>query len=88
MLELVPLQILDSFLLNYHFGHVFLLLLVLSVVGVLPTGSTRALALNLGIFGLLFVVTPFGMLGEQVAFKLLGVALLVVAPLVFTFSDE
>jgi hypothetical protein len=88
MLEFVPLQIIDSFLLQYHFGHVFTLLLVLSVVGVLPTKSMRALALNLGVFGLLFIATPNSMLGEDPIFKLLGVALLVVAPLVFTLSDE
>lgn len=88
MLELVPLQIIDSFLLQYHFGHVFTLLLVLSVVGVLPTRSFRALSLNVGVFGLLFVATPTSMLGDQVAYKLLGVALLVIAPLVFTLSDE
>jgi hypothetical protein len=89
MLEFVPLQIMDSFLLQYHFGHVFTLLLVLSVVGVLPTGSMRALSLNLGVFGLLFVATPASMLGKTPSvFKLLGVALLVVAPLVFTISDE
>lgn len=88
MLELVPLQIIDSFLLQYHFGHVFTLLLVLSVVGVLPTGSMKALALNLGVFGLLFVATPASMLGGQALFKLLGVVLLVVAPIVFTLSDE
>lgn len=88
MLELVPLQILDSFLLDYHFGHVFVLLLVLSLVGVFPTGSMRAMSLNLAAFGLLLVATPFDMLGEQPVFKLLGVVLLVVAPLVFTMSNE
>lgn len=88
MLELVPLQILDSFLLDYHFGHVFALLLVLSVIGVLPTGSMRALSVNLLAFGLLFLLTPFDMLGGNVAFKLLGVALVVVAPLFFTLSEE
>jgi hypothetical protein len=88
MLELVPLQIIDSFLLQYHFGHVFTLLLVLSVVGVLPTKSMRALALNLGVFGLLFIATPNSMLGGDPIYKLLGVALLVVAPLLFTLTDE
>jgi hypothetical protein len=88
MLELVPLQIIDSFLLQYHVGHVFTLLLVLSVVGTLPTGSRRAVALNLGVFGLLFVVTPFSMLGGNVLFRLLGVGLLVVAPMVFTMAEE
>lgn len=88
MLELVPLQIIDSFLLQYHFGHVYTLLFVLSVVGVLPTGSMRALALNVGVFGLLFTATPTSMLGNDPIFKLLGVALLVIAPLVFTLADE
>jgi len=87
MLELVPLQIIDSFLLQYHFGHVFVLLLVLSVVGVLPTGSMRALSLNLGAFGLLFLATPTSMLGNDVVYKLLGVVLLVVAPLVYTLAE-
>lgn len=88
MLEPVPLQVIDSFLLNYHFGHVFTLLLVLSVFGALPTGSNRAVSLNLAAFGALFLLTPIGLLGDQVAYKLLGVALLVVAPLVYTLADE
>lgn len=88
MFELVPLQLFDSLILPYHFGHVFALLFVVSVLGVLPTGSMKALSLNLVAFGLLFLLTPYDMLGEQVGFKLLGVALLVVAPLVFTMSDE
>jgi hypothetical protein len=34
------------------------------------------------------LLTPFDMLGEQIPFKLLGVVLLVVAPLIFVLGDE
>lgn len=87
MLEPVPLQVIDNFLLSYHFGHVFVLLLALSVVGVLPTRSMRAVALNLAVFGLLFLLTPIGMFDGNVFYKLLGVPLIVVAPLLFTMGE-
>lgn len=88
MLELVPLQLVDNFLLDYHFGHVFVLLLGLSILGVLPLGSPKALALNLGAFGLLFLLTPIDLFGGEALFKLLAIPLLVVAPLLFAFGRE
>lgn len=80
-----PLPILDDFLLNYHVGHALVLLFVMSVVGSLPTGSRKVLSINTIMFGVLFLVTPASMLGSSpFVFRFLGIALLVVAPLLFT----
>jgi hypothetical protein len=88
MLELVLLQLLDSFLLNYHAGHALVLLFGLSVLGAIPLGSRKTLALIVLAFGLLFVVTPISLLGGDPIFKFAGIALLVASPLVFTFSRD
>lgn len=88
MVELVVLQLLDSFLLDYHVGHAIVLLFGLTVLGMVPLGSRKALSLAVLAFGLLFVVTPISMMDNDPLYKFAGIALLVVAPLVYTFSDD
>jgi len=88
MVELVVLQLLDSFLLDYHVGHAMVLLFGLTVLGMVPLGSRKALSLAVLAFGLLFVVTPISMMNNDPLYKFAGIALLVVAPLVYTFSDD
>ena len=89
MVGLVALQLVDTFLLDYHVGHVLVLLLGLSVLGLLPLGSRRALSVTVLAFGLLFLVTPFTLFGGDPApYLFLGIALLVVGPILYAFSDE
>lgn len=88
MFELVPLQVFDNFLLDYHLGHVFVLLLGVSILGVLPLGSMKAMALNLVAFGLLFLLTPTSLFGGEVLYKLIAIPLLVIAPMLFVFGAD
>lgn len=80
------LQLVDSFLLDYHVGHVLLLLLVVTTLGAIPLGSQKIVAANLMTFGLIFTVSPFGIMTQL--YILLGIALIVVAPLLWTTAAE
>lgn len=89
MFGLVPLQLVDTFLLKYHVGHALLALFVLSVVGTVPLGSRKVQSLTVLTFGLLFVVTPFSMFGDDpFPYLFLGIVLLVVAPILYAFADD
>ncbi|WP_018257739.1 hypothetical protein [Halomicrobium katesii] len=86
-----PLQVVDSFLLNYNLGDVLLLVTVLGAVGVFLQRSNKALGLHLLSFGLLFLILPGGMfepaagslLGTIAMYKFVGLGLLVVAPVIY-----
>lgn len=78
---MLPLQLIDSFLLDYHMGHVMLLLFAVTTAGALPLKSQRLVAVNLTLFGALFAMAPFGLM--TAAYVLFGVALLVIGPLLY-----
>jgi hypothetical protein len=86
MIEFVPLPLVDDFLVNYHVGHAVLLLFVLSVVGSIPLGSRKVLALNTILFGVLFMLVVS--MGAPPEYAYLGVALVVVAPLLYTTASK
>jgi uncharacterized membrane protein HdeD (DUF308 family) len=75
----VPLQVIDSFLLQYNVGQAILALFILTTLGALPLKSMKVIGLNTIAFGLLFLLTPSSL--EPVHFKFLGIALLFVGPL-------
>ncbi|SEW23378.1 hypothetical protein [Halobacterium jilantaiense] len=84
-----PLPIIDDFLANYHLGQVLVLLLVLSVVGTLPLGSRKVVSANGVLFGLLLLVVPETLMGDSVfTYRFLGIALLVVAPILYVTAKE
>jgi hypothetical protein len=84
-----PLPLVDDFLVNYHVGHALLVLFTLSVVGSVPLGSRKVVSINALMFGLLFLVTPGSLLGsEPITYRFLGIALMVVAPVLFTTARE
>lgn len=85
-MEFVPLPLIDDFLIDYNVGQALLLLFVLSVLAVLPLGSRKMLSLNAIAFGLLFVLTPASLAPLQ--YKFLGIALLVVAPLLYVTASR
>ena len=76
-----PLQVVDSFLLNYNVGQALLLAFVLVTVGTLPLRSQRLVAVNLIVFGLVFLLMPQALVPFHYMF--LGLVLLVVGPLVY-----
>ena len=81
-----PLQVVDSFLLNYNVGQALLLAFVLVTVGTLPLRSQRLISLNLIVFGLVFLLTPQALVPYHYMF--LGLALLVVGPLVYATARD
>lgn len=86
MIEFVPLQLVDDFLLNYNAGQALLLLFVLSVLATIPLGSRKVLSLNAIVFGLVFVLTPVSL--ASVSYRFLGLALLIVAPLLYATASR
>jgi hypothetical protein len=87
-----PLQVIDSFLLNYTIGDVLLFGFVLGAVGILPTRSLRTLGLHTIAMGALLLLTPASamepntgsVLASSFQYKLFGLVLLVIAPVLFT----
>jgi len=90
----LPLQVVDSFLFNYNIGDVLLLVAVLGAVGILVQRSNKLFGIHLLTFGLLFVVLPGNMLEPKAGslltsvamYKFVGLALLVLAPVIFAVS--
>ncbi|AQL43444.1 hypothetical protein BV210_12420 [Halorientalis sp. IM1011] len=78
----LPLQVIDNFLLQYNVGQALLLIFILSALAALPLKSQRVYAMQFLGFGLLFLLTPQSML-EATYWKFLGLALLVLAPMVY-----
>ena len=81
---MLPIQVIDRFLLNYNVGQALLLLFVLVMLGSLPLKSRKILAINAILFGVIFALTPVALVPLHYAF--LGLALLVVGPLLWTTS--
>ena len=82
MLELAPLQVIDDFLLNFNIGQVVLFLFVLSLPAGYVQGSRKITAINAILFGVLFLVVP-SIGGGPGYFAYLGLALLVIGPVLF-----
>ena len=83
---MLPLQLVDSFLLEYNVGQALLLVFVLSTVGALPLKSAKILAINTMAFGVIFLLTPQALV--PVHYLFLGIALVVIGPLLWTTSRD
>jgi hypothetical protein len=91
-----PLQLVDSLLLQYNTGDAVLILFVLGLLGTLPLKSRKVTTLHTMLFGLLLLVLPGQMLtvssngahllGSVLQYKMLGLGLIVAAPVVYTTS--
>jgi hypothetical protein len=86
MFEL-PLQLIDDFLMNYHLGHVILLLFVLAAAGgFVANRSLKVLGIQFSLFGLLFIITPSTTM--PVEFFYLGIGLAVIGPVIAISADS
>lgn len=91
-----PLQVIDSFLLQYNTGDAVLVLFVLGLLATLPLKSRKVTTLHIMVFGLLLLLLPGQMmtvdpsgahlLGSVLQYKMLGLGLLVASPVVYTTS--
>ncbi|MEF8842485.1 MAG: hypothetical protein V5A62_12810 [Haloarculaceae archaeon] len=76
-----PLQVVDSFLLQYNVGQALLFLYILTTLAALPLKSQKIIGINTVVFGFIMFVTPTGPSSLQpVEFQFLGIALLFVGP--------
>ncbi|MFC7008320.1 hypothetical protein [Halalkalicoccus salilacus] len=81
MLEFVPLGLLDDVIQSYNLGQVLVLALVVSVLGSLAL-SKKLLSINVLMFGLLLMIAPSNL--TPLPYKLLGIALIVMGPVLYT----
>jgi len=83
---MLPLQVIDSFLLDYNAGQALLLLFILVILGSLPLKSRRVIAANLVLFGVIFILTPAALVPVHYAF--LGFTLVVVGPVLWVTGSR
>jgi hypothetical protein len=78
----LPLQIIDNFLLQYNVGQALLAMFVLSLLAALPLKSRKVISIQFMSFGLIYMLTPQSLL-EASYWKFLGIALLMLGPMVY-----
>jgi len=83
---IAALQVLDNFLIQYNLGQALLLGYFFLMLGSIPLASVRVLSLNTLAFGLVFLIAPISMVPFH--YKLLGGAMLVLAPVLYTLSSR
>ncbi|MGM0590419.1 MAG: hypothetical protein ACQETI_02105 [Halobacteriota archaeon] len=83
---MLPLQVIDSFLLNYNVGQALLLVFVLATLGALPLKSQRIIAINTILFGVIFLLTPTAL--APIHYLFLGIALVVIGPLLYVTASR
>lgn len=81
MIEFVPLELFDDFIQNYNLGQVLVAVFVLSVLGSFAL-SKKLLSLNVILFGVLFLLAPSNL--SPISYKFLGLALVVIGPILYT----
>jgi hypothetical protein len=83
----LPLQVIDNFLLQYNVGQVLALVFVLGLLGTIPLRSKTVSGLHVAIFGLVFVITPLSLMGNDVIYKFVGLGLIFIGPMVVVVGE-
>ena len=76
--------VIDTFLLDYHLGHVILLGMIVSLLGAAPLKSQKLIASILAAFGVIFLMAPYTTMPPT--FILLGIPLVLVGTLLWTMA--
>ncbi|MFD1514653.1 hypothetical protein [Halomarina rubra] len=82
----LPLQVIDSFLSQYHMGQVFLALFALGLLATLPLKSKTITGAHIAAFGLLFILTPLSLMNNEFLWRAVGIALVFVGPMLVVAS--
>lgn len=85
MFEPVPLGFLDDVIQAYNLGQVLVLAFVVSVLGSFAL-SKKLLSINVIVFGFLFMLAPSNL--TPLPYKLLGIALIVMGPVLYTTARD
>ena len=83
---MLPIQLIDSFLLDYNVGQALLLVFILATLGALPLKSAKVVALNTMAFGVIFLLTPQSLV--PIHYLFLGIALVIIGPLLWTTARD
>ena len=84
----VPLQTIDNFLRQFHVGHLLVLGLVLSILAALPLKSAKVLAINVILFGTIFLLVPIPLTGDSSFYRLFGIGLIIVGPMLYFSANS
>ncbi|MFC4989891.1 MULTISPECIES: hypothetical protein [Saliphagus] len=87
MLEL-PLQAIDNVLRQFNVGQIILGVFLLSILGVLPLKSMKVVGLVLITFGAVFLLLPTSLAGGSMLFRIAGVGLVVVGPMMYAVAES
>ena len=81
---MISLLVIDTFLLDYHLGHVILFGMIVSLLGAAPLKSQKLIASILAVFGVIFLMAPYTTMPPT--FILLGIPLVLVGTLLWTMA--
>lgn len=92
----IPLQVIDGFLLKVNLGDALLVGFALGLVAVMVKRSRRLLTAHVVLFGALLLLSPSSLyepkdlsfLDSILQYKLAGLVLLVVAPVLFVTANR
>ena len=92
----IPLQVVDGFLLNVNLGDALIVGFVLGLFAVATQRSRKLLTLHLIAFGALFLLSPgslyepaeLSLLNSILQYKMLGLVLLVISPVLYTTAQK
>lgn len=87
MFPFAPMPLVDDFLLNYNVGQAVLLLFLLALPAGYVQGSRKITAINLILFGAIFIIIP-SIDGGPSHYAFLGVGLLVLGPMVYATAER
>ncbi|MFW5917122.1 MAG: hypothetical protein ACOCRD_01785 [Halorubrum sp.] len=82
---LSPLFI-DTFLLDYHLGHVILLGFIVSLLGAIPLKSQKVIASVFAGFGLIFLIAPYTTMPKT--YILIGIPMILIGALLWTMAGR
>ena len=92
----IPLQVIDGFLLNVNLGDALIVGFGLGLLGVAIQGSRKLLTLHFMAFGALFLLSPsalyepqaYSLLNSILQYKIVGLILLVISPVLYTTAQK
>lgn len=84
----VTLGVIDRLLLDVHAGQALIGLFVLAMLAALPLKSRKVLAINITLFGLIFMVTPFWVIDDYEPYLFAGIAMIFIGTMFFAFADS